>query len=37
VFNTYSVAAGGGALFILGADGSLQHRLALPERGAMPV
>lgn len=37
VFNTYSVTAKGGALYVLGADGALQHRLELPDRGAMPV
>ncbi|HVJ17569.1 MAG TPA: VCBS repeat-containing protein [Polyangiaceae bacterium] len=37
VFNTYSVSAGGGALFILGANGELLHQLPLPDRGAMPV
>ncbi len=37
VFNTYSTAADGGALFILSADGKLLHRIALPDRGAMPV
>jgi hypothetical protein len=37
VFNTYSVAAGGGALYVLGADGAQQQKLALPDRGAMPV
>ena len=37
IFNTYSVADGGGALFILDAGGALLHELALPDRGAMPV
>jgi hypothetical protein len=37
VFNTYATAAGGGALFILGANGALLQQLPLPDRGAMPV
>lgn len=37
VFNTYSTAAGGGALIVLGANGALLHNLPLPDRGAMPV
>jgi hypothetical protein len=37
IFNTYGVAAGCGALFILGANGELLHQIALPDRGAMPV
>jgi hypothetical protein len=37
VFNTYSTESGGGALFILGANGELLHQIALPDRGAMPV
>ncbi len=37
VFNTYSTESGGGALFILGANGELLHQVALPDRGAMPV
>jgi hypothetical protein len=37
VFNTYSTSAGGGELFILGANGALLHRIPLPDRGAMPV
>jgi hypothetical protein len=37
VFNTYSTAAGGGALFILGANGALLEQIPLPDRGAMPV
>jgi hypothetical protein len=37
VFNTYSSNDGGGALFILGANGELLHEVALPDRGAMPV
>jgi hypothetical protein len=37
VFNTYSTQDGFGELFILDAGGNLQHRLALPGRGAMPV
>ncbi len=37
VFNTYSSGSNESDLFILGADGSLQHRLPLGGRGAMPV
>lgn len=37
VFNTYSTEAGRGELFVLDAGGNLKHRLALPDRGAMPV
>ncbi len=37
VFNTYSVNTGGGALFVLGANGELLHQVPLPDRGAMPV
>ncbi|MGC4086830.1 MAG: VCBS repeat-containing protein [Polyangiaceae bacterium] len=37
VFNTYSSAANGGALFVLSAAGKLLHQIALPDRGAMPV
>jgi hypothetical protein len=37
VFNTYSSNDGGGALFVLGANGELLHEVALPDRGAMPV
>ncbi|MCA9621373.1 MAG: VCBS repeat-containing protein, partial [Myxococcales bacterium] len=37
VFNTYSTQNGFGELFILDAGGNLQHRLPLPDRGAMPV
>jgi hypothetical protein len=37
VFATYSTVEGYGELFILDAGGNLQHRLALPGRGAMPV
>ena len=37
VFNTYSTAAGGGALFILAANGALLEQIPLPDRGAMPV
>jgi hypothetical protein len=37
IFNTYSVAANGGALFVLDASGKLLHKIALPDRGAMPV
>jgi hypothetical protein len=37
VFSTYSTSEGFGELFILDGGGNLQHRLALPGRGAMPV
>jgi hypothetical protein len=37
VFNTYSTQDDFGELFVLDAGGNLQHRLALPGRGAMPV
>ena len=37
VFNTYSTEVGFGELFILDGGGNLQHRIALPDRGAMPV
>lgn len=37
VFNTYSTQQDFGELFILDAGGNLQHRIALPGRGAMPV
>jgi len=37
VFNSYSTTAGGGALFILGANGALLQQIPLPDRGAMPV
>jgi hypothetical protein len=37
VFATYSPDEGKGALVILDAGGNLQHQLALPRRGAMPV
>jgi hypothetical protein len=37
VFGTYSTAPGGGALFILGANGALLEQIPLPDRGAMPV
>lgn len=37
VFNTYSVAAAKGALFVLSSRGELLHKVALPDRGAMPV
>ncbi len=37
VFNTYSTEDGGGALFVLGANGELLHQVPLPDRGAMPV
>ncbi len=37
IFNTYSTAANGGALFIMGANGALLQQIPLPGRGAMPV
>jgi hypothetical protein len=37
IFNTYSTQPDLGELFILDAGGNLQHRIALPGRGAMPV
>lgn len=37
VFATYSPRADASALFIVGADGALQHRVALPGHGAMSV
>lgn len=37
VFNTYSPDNDKGELVILDANGNEQHKLALPERGAMPV
>ncbi|RZO56924.1 MAG: VCBS repeat-containing protein [Sandaracinaceae bacterium] len=37
VFATYSPDADQSALFVLGANGAEQHRVALPGRGAMPV
>jgi hypothetical protein len=37
IFTTYSTKEGGGALFILGANGELLHQVPLPDRGAMPV
>jgi hypothetical protein len=37
IFNTYSVDADQGELFILAANGVVLHRIALPDRGAMPV
>jgi hypothetical protein len=37
IFNTYSTQPDFGELFILDAGGNLQHRIALPDRGAMPV
>lgn len=36
-FTTYGVDDDAGALFVLDAGGGLLHRVALPERGAMPV
>ncbi|HEY5957362.1 MAG TPA: VCBS repeat-containing protein [Polyangiaceae bacterium] len=37
IFNTYSTAANGGALYILGANGAILQSVPLPDRGAMPV
>lgn len=37
VFATYSPRRDASALYIVGADGALQHRVALPARGAMSV
>ncbi len=37
IFNSYSTATGTSALFVLNASGALQHRIALPGHGAMPV
>lgn len=37
VFNTYSTDADKSHLVILDANGDERHRIALPERGAMPV
>jgi FG-GAP-like repeat len=37
VFASYSTQAGAGALHVLGAQGTLQHKLALPGRGSMAV
>jgi hypothetical protein len=37
IFNSYSTANGGGALFILSANGALLQQIPLPDRGAMPV
>jgi hypothetical protein len=37
IFNTYSSKSGSGELIILGANGGVLHRVALPERGAMAV
>ena len=37
IFNTYSTEEGLGELFVLDSGGNLQHRVALPKRGAMPV
>jgi hypothetical protein len=37
VFATYSPRADASALFILGADGAMHHRIALPAHGAMSV
>ncbi|HMA93505.1 MAG TPA: VCBS repeat-containing protein [Polyangiaceae bacterium] len=37
VFNTYSTAKNLSELFIMAANGSVLHRIALPDRGAMPV
>jgi hypothetical protein len=37
IFNSYSTADGGGALFVMSANGALLQQIALPDRGAMPV
>lgn len=37
IFNTYSTRPDEGALFILGSNGEILHRVALPDRGAMAV
>ncbi|MEZ4338226.1 MAG: VCBS repeat-containing protein [Sandaracinaceae bacterium] len=37
VFTTYSPDEGVSALFVLGANGEILHRVPLPARGAMPV
>lgn len=37
VFTSYSLTAGVSHLFVLGAGGGEQHKLSLPDRGAMPV
>lgn len=37
VFATYSARMDASALYIVGADGALQHRVALPRRGSMSV
>jgi hypothetical protein len=37
IFATYSPRADASALYILGADGTMQHRIALPAHGAMSV
>jgi len=37
VFNTYSTREGVSSLYVLGADGAVQHALPLSGRGAMPV
>lgn len=37
VFATYSPRMDASALYVVGADGALQHRVALPRRGAMSV
>jgi hypothetical protein len=37
VFASYSTQAGAGALFVLGAQGAMQHKIALPGRGSMAV
>jgi hypothetical protein len=37
VFTTYSTDVGAGELIVLDAGGNVQHRVALPGRGAMPV
>jgi hypothetical protein len=37
VFASYSPRMDASALYIVGADGAMQHRIALPRRGAMSV
>ncbi len=37
IFNSYSLDDNKSHLFVLGSDGSQQHKLSLPDRGAMPV
>ncbi|MCP3937863.1 MAG: VCBS repeat-containing protein [Actinomycetia bacterium] len=37
IFNSYSLDDDKSHLFVLGSDGVQQHKLSLPDRGAMPV